>query len=253
MRLAFSFALALQEQVDHPALHRKCSVWKNGIYWANRDGVECLVEVTNAKLVNVMLRCLKGSEIQCVHLRSLVIHKVLNTLEQLYPNVSTSEMVIHPSSVFYPYKLDDKPTQYSLHEIATAVCEAKPSAVNEDSKVTTLEELLYFEPYAHLGERILCELFNEEKPHCDKEVTDEFLYRIADQVHEKKDKFVKLFKSPATMLHKRIQEASHGPTDELAQVFQLWRDHSKGTYLCLRRELDNFSIFAGRNPLVKYI
>ena len=249
VRLAFSFALALQEQVDHPALHRKCSVWKNGIHWGNRDGVECLVEVTNAKLVNVMLRCLKGSEIECVHLRSLVIHKVLNTLDQLCPNVSTSEMVIHPSSVSYPYKLDDKSTQYILHEIATAVCEAKPSAVNEDSKVTTLEKLLYFEPYAHLGERILRELFNEEKPHCDKEVTDEFLYRIADQVHKKKDHFIELFKSPATMLHERIREAPPGPTHEIARVFQLWRDRSDGTYQCLRKELDQFSVFGGRNPL----
>ena len=249
VRLAFSFALALEQQVDHPALHRKCSVWKNGIYWANRDGVECLVEVTNAKLVNVMLRCLKGNEIECVHLRSLVIHKVLNALEQLCPDISTSEMIIHPSSVSYPLKLDDKRTQYNLHEIATAVCEAKPSVVNESRKVSTLEELLYFEPYAQLGERILHELFSEEKPHCDKEVTDEFLYRIADQVHEKKEKFVKLFKSPATMLHERIREAPPGPTHEIARVFQLWRTCSDGTYQCLRKELDQFSVFGGRNPL----
>ena len=68
VRLAFSFALALEQQVSHPALHRKCSVWKNGIYWANRNGVECLVEVTNAKWVTVMVRCLKENEIKCVHL-----------------------------------------------------------------------------------------------------------------------------------------------------------------------------------------
>ena len=248
VRLAFSFALALEQQVSHPALHRKCSVWKNGIYWANRDGVECLVEVTNAKWVTVVVRCLKENEIRCVHLRSLVIGKVLNTLEQLCPDISTAEMIIHPSSVTYPLKLDDKRCQYSLHEIATAVCEAGSSVVNESRKVSTLEELLYFEPYAHLGERILHELFSEEKPHCDKEVTDEFLYRIADQVHKKKDHFIELFKSPATMLHERIREAPPGPTHEIARVFQLWRDRSDGTYQCLRKELDQFSVFGGRNP-----
>ena len=246
VRLAFS--MALEQQVDYPALHRKCSVWKSGIYWADRDGVECLVEVT-AKWVMVMLRCLKETEIKCVHLRSLVIHKVLNTLEQLCPDISTSEMIIHPSSVSYPLKLDDKRTQYNLHEIATEVCEAKSTVVNESIKLATLEELLYFEPYAHLGERILHELFSEEKPHCDREVTDEFLYRIADQVHKKKYHFIELFKSPATMLHERIREAPPGPTHEIAQVFQLWRDRSEGTYQCLRKELDQFSVFAGRNPL----
>ena len=248
LRLAFPFALALERQVNHPALHRKCSVWKNGIYWANRDGVECLVEITATKNVLVMLRCLKGNEIHCVHLRSLVIYKILSTLEEFCPDVSTTEMIIHPSSVTYPLKLD-APTLFSLHEIATAVCEAKTSVVNEDGVLATLEELLSFEPYAHLGERILHELFSEEKPHCDKEVTDEFLYCISDEVHEKKEKFVKLFKPPATMLIERIQQAPPGSTHEVARVFQLWRDRSEGTYQCLRKELDQFSIFCGRNPL----
>ena len=249
LKLAFSFALSLEKQVDHPALQRKCSVWKNGIYWASRDGVECLVEVATPKQVHAMVRCLKGSEIDCVHLRSLVIRNILAILKQLYQDISTSEMIIHPSSVTYPFKLDDKPTVYSLHEVATAVCKAKLSVVNENRKLATLDQLLCFEPYAHLGERILHELFSEEKPHCDKEVADEFLYRIADQVHEKKEKFVKLFKPPATMLHERIQEAPPGLTHEIARVFQLWRDRSEGTYQCLRKELDQFSVFGGRNPL----
>ena len=249
LKLAFSFALSLEKQVDHPALQRKCSVWKNGIYWASRDGVECLVEVATPKQVHAMVRCLKGNEIDCVHLRSLLIHNILATLKQLYPDISTSEMIIHPSSVSYPLRLDDKLTVYSLHEIAAVVCKAKPSVVNENRKLAKLDHLLYFEPYAHLGERILHELFNEEKPHCDKEVTDEFLYRIADQVHKKKEMFAELFKPPATMLHERIREAPPGPTHEIVRVFQLWRDRSEGTYQCLRKELDQFSVFGGRNPL----
>ena len=248
LKIAFSFALSLEKQVDYPAFQRKCAVWKNGIYWASRDGVECLVEVATPKQVYAMVRCLKGNEIDCVHLRSLVIRNILAALKQLYQNISTSEMIIHPSSVSYPFKLDDKPTVYSLHEVATAVCNAKPSVVNENRKLATLDQLLYFEPYAQLGERILHELFSEEKPHCDKEVTDEFLYRIADQVHKKKEMFVELFKPPATMLHERIREAPLGPTHEIARVFQLWRDRSDGTYQCLRKELDQFSVFGGRNP-----
>ena len=119
LKLAFSFALSLEKQVDHPALQRKCSVWKNGIYWASRDGVQCLVEVATTKQVHAMVRCLEGNEIDCVHLRSLVIRNILATLKQLYQDISTSEMIIHPSSVSYPFKLDDKPTVYSLHEEMT--------------------------------------------------------------------------------------------------------------------------------------
>ena len=50
LRLAFEFAFPHHEEeeeghMDFPAILRKCSVWKNGIYWGNRDGVEVLAEV----------------------------------------------------------------------------------------------------------------------------------------------------------------------------------------------------------------
>ena len=51
LRLAFLFALAPTDPStgDRLALHRKCSVWKNGIYWVNRSGGEAIVEVNNLR------------------------------------------------------------------------------------------------------------------------------------------------------------------------------------------------------------
>ena len=77
--------------------------------------------------------------------------------------------------------------------MARAVVTAELCVLDTTGRPVEIEKLLYFEPYAHLGEAILHELFNEQSPNYEKEVTDEFLYRIADHVYEKKDMFHKLF------------------------------------------------------------
>ena len=253
LRLAFPFALTLEQQVDHPALHRKCSVWRNGIYWANRDGVECLVEVADSKQVVLMLRCLKSSKLQCVYHRSLIIQKILDTLEQFCSKVSTTSCVLLPSDVNYPLE-STKPVQFTIREIAQAAVEAKPgvkpSAVNEESKLATLEELLYFEPYSQLGGQIITELCSDFMK--GSKITDNLLGHIVDRIENKKV-FLDLFKSTAHNLQEYPSQHLPSSDDarELFRVFQLWRDRGEGTFQCLRRELDKFSIFAGKNPLVR--
>ena len=242
LRLAFSFALALEDSHishDHPALQRKCSVWKNGIYWSNRDGVQCLVQIEDRQVL-VMLRCPKGAvhELGCIHLRSLVFRKVLGTLEQLCSNISTTEILLHPSDVRYP--LNQVVEQFNIREIAEAIAEAKPSAVSSTGhNAATLVELLHFEPYAQFG---LQELFNESDG--GGKISDEYLHHIAHLVCENKDNLLQHLITKHFTLKKQV------PPSDLVQVMQVWRDHSEGTYQCLRRELDQFSVFAGRNPLV---
>ena len=92
LRLAFSFALAPHSvasspegsgkhepsSADIPTIHRRCMVWKNGIYWANRYGAEALVEVSiDSKRVTVLIRCRRGCVAAATELRSGVIQKVL--------------------------------------------------------------------------------------------------------------------------------------------------------------------------------
>ena len=112
-----------------------------------------------------------------------------------------------------------------------------------------IDKLLYYEPYAHLKESILERIF-EEPPNCDM-VSDAFLYEMADCIHTKMDYFVAMLKPQASMLQNLIDQAPPGSTHEVVRVFQIWRLRStQGSYQCLRRELDQFSVFAGRNPLV---
>ena len=258
LRLAFSFALTPDVEIpssdDVPALQRKCKVWKNGLSWAGTSGVEALVEVVAQRRVNVILRCLKGREVACSRIRSTIIQKVRSAREEFCPKVPTSELFIHPTdTVRYPLKPIAELNVVGYTQLAKAIVAAEPSVLDTEGTPVDLEELLHFEPYSHLGEQILCKLFNERSPQNKELVSDDFLYRIADRAYQSKDKFVQLFNSPqTTMLHERISRAPPGPTHELVRVFQLWRDCSEGSYQCLRNELDKFSVFTGRNPLVSH-
>ena len=251
LRLAFSFALIPDKQEinsDLPAIRRRCDVWKSGIFWCNRDGIEVLVEVHQSQAVHVLLRCLNNREIDCIHLRSAVIQKVLTARQEFCPRVSTRESLIHPKDTTqYPLKPTTELRLFSISEVSKAIIAGKPCVV---SPPMNLENLLYYEPYAHLKESILQTLF-EKPPNCEKEVSDSFLYEMADCIHTKMDYFVKMLKPQASMLQNMIDQAPPGSTHAIVRLFQLWRlRSSKGSYQCLRTELDQFSVFAGRNPLL---
>ena len=255
LRLAFSFALIPDTQEikrDLPAIQRECDVWKNGICWHNRSGVGALVEVVQSKTVNVLLRCLNGRETECIHLRSAIIRKAFCAREEFCPKVSTSEYFIHPSgAIQYPMKSTAELIRYKMSKVAGSITSAEPCVKGSDNLPIHLEDLLYYEPYAHLGECLLQELFDERNPNHDEEITDRFFYRLADCIHTKIDFFVKILKPPAGMLQNMIDQAPPGSTHAIVRVFQLWRlRNSKGSYQSLRRELDQYSVFAGRNPLV---
>ena len=255
LRLVFSFALTCNSAETRRALtlQRKCSIWMNGIYWANRDGVEALVEVTDkSRTVCLLMRCLKGSEIECAHLRSSIIQIALTALEQFCPKVLAVESVIDPSEVVRPLKPYGCLTRFTMQEIARAIAEGKHSVVSEDNKLSTIDNLLFFEPYRGLDKQLITALFDSD--HSAQEVSDKFLYDIANCIHDKMNYFINMFHLPANMLQNMIEQAPRGSVHATVRVFQLWRLKSReGSYECLRRDLDQFSVFTGRNPLVRHL
>ena len=265
LRLAFSFALDVQirKHRDHPALQRRCSIWKNGISWLNEDGIEVLVEMKEQnQVVAVMMRCIgrSATKTECIRLRSSVLLKILRMKEEFCSNVPTTESFIDPHELQYPLRPPQDLTLFSLSAVARSVVTTKPCVICSDgSSLLELEKLLLFEPYIDLGEDILKELFDKGKK--DTELTDKFLYDMADQIVRKTDSkviahkkecFLKLFNPHPTLLQERVSRAPEGLTHELVRIFQLWRDSSANrSYGCLRSKLDEHSVFCGRNPLVR--
>ena len=261
LRLAFTFALSPSKpsaKCELPVIMRHCTVWKNGIQWLNRDGVEAVVEVVEqSQAVVVMLRCSgkTKSEWACLHLRSAIICKVLKAAEKFCPNVSTAESFIHPDDVCYPPKPSREICLYSVESVAETVVEAKPFILpSQGQSHVAIEELLLLEVYADLGEDILHKLF--DRPY--KRPSDRLLYEIADCIaqdestcKQKKELLCLIFKPPPTLLAERIAHAPPGITHELVRILQIGKDRE---YNCtihnIRKKLDEYSIFCGRNPLV---
>ena len=246
LRLAFLFALAPTDPStgDRLALHRKCSVWKNGIYWVNRSGGEAIVEVNNLRQVVVIIRS-ELKKMELVRLRSTVIKTIFSAKEEFCSKVLVRESLILPEDAAV-YPLDpSKVTDVSITEMAATIAEGKEFAINNKNKKIELEKLICFEPYAYLGEPLLQQLFSKDGAEA-QEITDKLLTDIAAKRSRKNiDEFCVIFEQEMDTCASR--EGARG----LLQVFQLWRDRmgKEGTRKNCRKKLDQFSIFAGRNPL----
>ena len=241
--MAFLFALAPTDPstTDHLALHRKCSVWKNGIYWVNRSGGEAIVEIINLRQVVVIVRS-ELEKMELVRLRSAIVKTVIDAKEEFCSKVLVRESLILPESAAV-YPLDpSKVTSVSIPEVAATIVEGKKFSINEKNQRVELEKLICFEPYAYLGEPLLQKLFSEDVTE-GHEIADELFIDIAAE-RSHVDEY-------CTILELKLKRASHKGVRGLLQVFQLWRDKmgKEGTRKNFKKKLDQFSIFAGRNPL----
>ena len=245
LRLAFSFAFSKLPSTDVPTLQRKCAIWKNGIYWGDGHCIETLVEIAEQNRVVVLMRCPEVKS-ECLQLRSLLIQKVLAAAREFCSKVSTVESFINPSDTTqYPLKPTTQLALYSLTGIATAVAKGMPATVDDTGKPVSLDSLLSFEPFADLGEANLRELFSEAKQRLK-------IFSIADCIPDKNTEIIKkIFKPSPTQLRERMSGGSIA--SPVYHVLDMWRDSCEGTYQCLREKLDQFSAFAGRNPLVSII
>ena len=253
LRLAFSFALAPNDTHEvqvSPVLERRSFVWKNGIHWLSRRGVETTVEeIQQNSTYIVTVQCISGQEMECTRYRSQVVRCILDAKEELCPTIEVRESLI---------RLDDPTTgdtdlqhAFSIVEVAEAVSEEKPFIVNQPGgKMVRMDDLLYFEPYAYVSAECL---FTESN--LNKVVSEEFLDGVSKtsgiKVHQLKQvlgiKDAKLQAVPA-----RAQSTQQDlPEYQCKLMFQVWKENTqRPTYGALRSALDKYSVFCGRNPLV---
>ena len=253
LRLAFCFALAphIQEsKCDLQEVQREFYVWKRGICWVTQNGVGALVQMDeNVRTVTVLLRCLEHSKVNCIHLRSAIIHKALCAREEFCPKVCTSEYFIHPDDIKYPLKPTTELNLFSISQVTRAIATDHTCVIGKDSQPLHLEKLLYFEPYFHLNKTVVQELFDEEK--ASRDVDRELMDGMAKCFCNKWDDIRNILKLPDYPV---MKQAPPNPDQGIVQLLQLWKLHSgKGSYQCLHRKLDEFSVFAGRYPLVSYM
>ena len=265
LRLAYGlvFTTVTETSSSDQIFKRKFYVWKNGpgICWSDRAGVEVLLEIIDQKSIIVLFRSLKRDDslIRLIYMRSLIIKKIVNTKNELCSRITVKESVICPEDVKSncTHRVSDI-RSVSIIEIARAVIGVRPAVLDNDNQMLDIESgLLYFEPYIDLGKLVLEDLFAVEdisKHSLTAEVTDSYLYHISEKMHKRIEYFVKLFNPPPLCLANLMDRAPSGDVHKLVRVFQLWREEmgADATQYNLRKKLDQYSIFAGRNPFSLY-
>ena len=253
LRLAFLHALALNSNhlLQHsPVICRRCSVWKHGIGWL-RDGIETAVEVgLQCQYVTVMMQCRKEKEIKCAQLRASIICEVVKAKEEFCPAVKLFESIIHPSCISYPFISRENISIHNITDIARAITDKETDIVDQRGlNMIALSTLLAFEPYLYVSPELLNELFavdNSEKP-----VPEPFLARFAGHVYSQMPLYEKaIAPQPAIDYQEDLSRESLQARKCLVLLKWLLRQLDNPTYENFHKELDKFSIFCGRNPMV---
>ena len=252
LRFAFQFALISSVvPASSLAISRKCYVWKNGISWANQSGGEAIVEVVDQKKVVVMTRSdklVKQPKLESVNLRSLIIQTVLSTKNEFCRKVEMSESLIHPkNTVNYPIDITQAKC-VSIRDVAQTVKEGKELVVLDSRERFHVEELLHFEPYANMEESLLRKLREDPSQH-HQAISDHMVNHIVEYAHVNVDDYNTIFKP--SQLKLATCATIPGDVHKLAQILRLWKEEMgpDGTCCRLHRQLDQYSVFAGRNPL----
>ena len=247
LRLAFSFALAPSDQssADALVLQRRCQVWKNGICWANLSGGEAIIEIIDLRKVVAIVHSKKKIELS--RLRSSIISTVINAKKQFSSKVTVKESLLLPEDAMkYPLDLAQVKA-VNIKDVAETIKKRKEYVLKENHQIIKLEKLIGFEPYANLGESILEEVFDEQESA--EENLDKLFFRLADRTHQHNE-LRAVCELPLSRLAN--ERTPQGDIHRLACDFQRWRDEKgkKGTKENFRKRLNQFSVFAGRNPLL---
>ena len=263
LRMTFRFALRSVCGSCDASPGRRFKVWKNGVYWQTLGGVEAIVEaIEDNQGVMVMLGCPAGREVDCVKLRSDIIRTILEAKQQFSAAVEVTENLVHPVQSqlsLHPLKIPKSVPLDSLSKAIETDCRVIETTDSHDKCVKTeIESLLHFEPYACLTREIVQRLFNPVASTL--ETSDDFLNKIAHSAYSWTKQFqkalnvtngmVERIRSQTTEERSVFPELSH-PVSDCLTMLRAWKQSSSTpTHKSLREALDDYSVFAGRSPLV---
>ena len=221
LRLIFQFAVTSDRDNK---LHRKCIIWKNGLFWSI-EGVEMLVEVVNQnQAVIVLVRCFEDTELDAVKLQSAILKEVSKVKEKHCPKTKTIEFIICDPSFNDQGSLTEPIQKVSVREIVSAIIKGSPRVQDTLFQHHLINKhLLCYEPYVGIGGELLTSLFDIDK--ANETVSEEDLLRIPD-----------------------LQKTAGAQSRHTEYVMQ--QVSRPIVYQDLRKLFNMYSVFHGRNPKV---
>ena len=249
LRLLFAFPLSKspeEAEKSTPAIQRECSVWKNGLFWGSSSGMEFLVEVqSDNKAVIFLMRSQNCCLVQASMVTSQVIRKIHQCVRKFCPKISVhmKEYIMAPNEAgIYPVQNVSKLGHFSIRSVAKAALNPKSGVfVVSGEESLPLDDLLFCEPYTEISVRSIRMLY--DKSNCMIAVSNQFLNGLVQEMSRKPKVFMSMFGSD------REQSMDLVTAHDLLRCLKA--HDSELTYQRLREKLDQYSLFAERDILVR--
>ena len=258
LRLTFKYAVSASDSTSSIPFNRKCDIWKNGIHWCTRKGVEILIELThNCKFLLLLVRPLAeglDTAMECVKLRASVIRTVFDVLEKTCPGVDTSEHLIYQDLQKYPECDMMLVPKIDVTEIAETIKSGERFVFGKSTEPVDLEKLLFFEPYTNFGESLLASFYDANS---EQVIQSSDSLNISPCFLHRKDKMVRMMDVSAADLGEleKLPACQNNQSLLIVNIIDQWKTDKenggdKGSFSDLRETFDRYSIFNGRNPLL---
>ena len=195
-------------------LQRKCTIWRNGIFWMDSKKTCTVIELLDNNRC-VMVAMSYTSTVEYAKLRGSLIALIRRLLHKHSPAPEVCEFLISPDLV-RQYPIDTIPDTdlFDMCDVARSILCDDPVVLSHGDGCGYLEtQSLPFEPYHFLAPSYVSQLFNPNM--ADQPVPDHLLLEVRQFCHQ--------------------LEGSLGKVSEL------------------RNHLDKLSVFTGSNPLVSSV
>ena len=136
LRLAYKMVLPQKDN----QLKRRCTFWKNGLYWSNSHGVESLVEIVDESQCVLVMMSFKEDITMSVGRD--VIGEVMSVYKESCPSLEVKELVIDPKELAYPVNTPRERTVYSVKDILSAIDKRERYLVHDNGTCTELKMIL---------------------------------------------------------------------------------------------------------------
>ena len=161
LRLAFSFAHPVapsaaegesEHVVDVLKSNCRCTMWKNGIHWHMKEGVECIVElVSNSKglVVITKSRIEKDRKCKCIEIIFKIIDLAVQAKEEFCHSITLKQYLM-PMDPKDTSSFRERDNLFNLREVDQDLREGKPVVLSITGKYTVESSSL-----AHLKAHLL--------------------------------------------------------------------------------------------------
>ena len=227
-------------QVMDVVIRRKCSVWKNGVYWQESSGVKTIIDICDQRNLLLLMNCQTGCEMSLIKRRSMIISMVLDAKEVFCLKSNLMEFFLHPKYVKHPLIDIDRTQLFSILSIKESISQGQPIILNDHDEQITIEELLHFEPYAELGAHVIAHFTSQLS--LQRQVSVSLLKSIAKQVCHR---YPLLFKMLCPLERSRRSSEDQMSCD-LENILKL--KFHMGAVEDVYKFFDQISIFCGREP-----